>query len=128
MDKSAVCRIANKLSRELPRHDAFVQAWAIVEKGAVEIKAAGTSFGRRPEALIRLASYAPAQVRAFIVPEPENRADPVALKIMVGVQGGKGLFCIGYIPREAVPVVAALRTLPAIRVAGDAVKGLRFTV
>jgi hypothetical protein len=130
MDKSKVCRIANKLSRDLPRKEAFIQAWAVVKKGAVEIKAAGTSFGRRPEALIRLASYAPAQVRAFIVPEPSNPKDPVALKIMAGVQGGRGYFCMGYIPREAVPVAAALRTLPAVQVVGDAVKGLRlrFTV
>jgi hypothetical protein len=128
MNKSAVCRIANRISRNVSRHDAFVQAWAIVNAGAVEIKAAGTSFGRRPEALTRLASYAPAQVRAFIVPEPENPADPVALKIMAGVQGGRGLFCMGYIPREAVPVVATLRTLPAVRVVGDTVKRLRFTV
>jgi hypothetical protein len=99
-----------------------------VKAGAVEVKAAGISFGRRPEALTRLASYSPAQVRAFIVPEPENPADLAALKIMAGVQGGRGLFCMGYIPREAVPVVAALRTLPAIRVVGDTVKGLRFTV
>jgi hypothetical protein len=126
MDESKVCRIANKLSRDVSRRDAFVQAWAVVKKGAVELKAAGTSFGRRPEALIRLAAYSPAQVRAFIVPEPGNQADAAALKIMVGVQGGRGLFCMGYIPCEAVPVVAALRTLPAVRVVGDTVKGLRL--
>jgi hypothetical protein len=130
MNKSAVCRIANRISRDISRHDAFVHAWTIVKAGAVEVKAAGTSFGRRPEALTRLAAYDPAQVRAFIVPEPENPADPTALKVMAGVQGGRGLFCMGYIPREAVPVVAVLRTLPAVRVVGDTVKGLRlrFTV
>jgi hypothetical protein len=126
MDKSKVCRIANRISRDVSRRDAFIQAWAIVKKGAVEIKAAGTSFGLRPEALIRLAAYSPAQARAFIVPEPGNQADPAALKIMAGIQGGRGYFCMGYIPREAVPVVAALRTLPALRVVGDTVKGLRL--
>jgi hypothetical protein len=128
MNKSAVCRIANRISRDVSRHDAFVQAWAVVKAGAVEVKAAGTSFGRRPEALARLTRYASAQVRAVIVPEPENPADPSALKIMVGVQNGRGFFTMGYIPREAVPVVAAMRTLPAVRVVGDTVKGLRFAV
>jgi hypothetical protein len=122
MNKSAVCRIANRISRDVSRRAAFIQAWAIVKAGAVEVKAAGTSFGRRPEALTRLASYSSAQVRAFIVPEPEN---PAALKVMAGVQG-RGLYCMGYIPREAVPVVVALRTLPAVRVVGDTVKGLRL--
>ena len=123
MNKAIVCRIGNRLARTMDRKDAFVQAWAIVKAGAVEVKAAGTSFGRRPEALPRLASYSPAQVRAFIVPEPENPAD---LKIMAGVQGGRGFYCMGHIPREAVPVVAAMRTLPAVRVTGDTVKGLRL--
>jgi hypothetical protein len=58
MDKSKVCRIANRISRDISCHDAFVQARAIVKKGAVEIKAAGTSFGRRPEALTRRAAMA----------------------------------------------------------------------
>jgi hypothetical protein len=110
----------------MDRKAAFIEAWHIVKAGAVEVKAAGTSFGRRPEALSRLAAYSPAQVRAVIVPEPSNPADPAALKIMVGVQNGRGLFPMGYIPREAVPVVAALRTLPAVRVVGDTVKGLRL--
>jgi hypothetical protein len=126
--KSKVMTLGNKLAPRMggDRRAAFVQAWAIVKKGAVEIKAAGTSFGRRPEALIRLAAYPPTQVRAFIVPELENPADPAALKIMVGVNGGRGLFCMGYIPCEAVPVVTALRTLPAVRVVGDTTKGLRL--
>jgi hypothetical protein len=117
MNKSAVCRIANRISRDVSRHDAFIQAWQIVKSGTVEIKAAGTSFGRRPEALARLAAYNPAQVRAFIVPEPENPRDPGALKVMVGVQGGRGLYRLGYVPRNLAPVVAALGgQLPALRV------------
>jgi hypothetical protein len=126
--KSKVMTLGNKLAPRMggDRKAAFVQAWAIVKAGGLELAVRGVSFGRRPEALRRLASYNPAQIRAFRVPEPENPADPAALKAMVGVQGGRGLFCMGYIPREAVPAVAALRTLPAVRVAGDIVKGLRL--
>jgi hypothetical protein len=128
--KSKVMSLGNRLAprRGGDRRAAFVEAWAIVKAGGLELAVRGVSFGRRPEALTRLASYSPAQVRAFIVPKPENPADPAALKIMAGVQGGRGYFCMGYIPREAVPVVAALRTLPAVRVVGDTVKGLRFAV
>jgi hypothetical protein len=36
---------------------------------------------------------------------------------MVGVQGGKGLYRLGYVPRNLTPVVAALGgQLPALRV------------
>jgi hypothetical protein len=84
--KSKVMTLGNKLAPRMggDRKAAFVQAWIIVREGVVEVRTAGTSFGRRPEALTRLAAYYPTQVRAFIVPEPEN---PAALKVMVGVQG-----------------------------------------
>jgi hypothetical protein len=127
---SKVCKIGNRLSRTMIRKDAFIQSWAIVKAGGLEVRAAGVSFGRRPEALDRLTRYAPSQVRACIVPEPENKADPHALRIMAGVQNGRGLFCVGYVPRQSVPVVSVLHTLPSVRVGGDDVKGLRlrFTV
>jgi hypothetical protein len=43
------------------------------------------SFGNRQEALRRLAGYSPEQVKAFVVPEPENSADKKASAVMVGV-------------------------------------------
>jgi hypothetical protein len=117
MTKSAVCRIANRISRDVSRHDAFVQAWAIVKAGSLEVAARGVSFGNRQEALKRLAAYAPERIRAVLVPEPENPADPAAVAVMVGVNGGKGLFRLGYVPRNLAPVVAALGgQLPALRV------------
>jgi hypothetical protein len=75
------------------------------------------SFATRQEALKRLATYSPAQVRAVLIPEPENPADPAALAVMVGVQGGKGLYRLGYVPRNMAPVAAVLGgQLPALRV------------
>jgi hypothetical protein len=120
--------LGNKLAPRLggDRKAAFVEAWTIVKAGAVEVKAAGVSFGRRPVALARLARYNPSQVRAVVVPEPENPADPAALKIMVGVQGGRGLYCAGYIPRQLVPVLQVVRVLPSVQVVGGDVKGLRL--
>ncbi|MDR1250618.1 MAG: hypothetical protein LBK62_00470, partial [Treponema sp.] len=99
MNKSAVCRIANRISRDVSRHDAFVQAWAIVKAGGLELAVRGVSFGNRQEALKRLTRYAPEQVRAVLVPEPGNQADPGAVAVMVGVNGGRGLYRIGYVPR-----------------------------
>jgi hypothetical protein len=124
-DKSRVCSLGNRLAKTMGRKEAFIEAWAIVKNG-LEIRAAGTSFGRRPEALNRLARYAPAQIRAAAVPEASNPADPAAVAIMVGVNGGRGLYKIGYVPRSAALAVAALRTLPAVQVVGDTVKGLRL--
>jgi hypothetical protein len=117
MNKSAVCRIANRISRDVSRHDAFVEAWIIVKAGGLEMAVRGVSFGNRQEALRRLAAYNPADVRAVLVPEPENPADPVAVAVLVGVNGGKGLYRLGYVPRNLAPIVAALGgRLPALRV------------
>jgi hypothetical protein len=129
MNKSAVCRIGNKLTAQgEDRRKAFRKAWAIVKKGAIEIKAAGTSFGSRPEALRRLAHYDPSAIRAIAVPEPSNPQDPRAIAILVGINGGRGLFKIGYVPAPMTAAVSVLRGLPAVQVVGDTVKGLRFTV
>ena len=116
--KSKVMSLGNRLAAKgQNRKAAFVRAWAIVKAGGLELAVKGTSFGNRQEALKRLAAYAPDQIRAVLVPEPENRQDPAAVAVMVGVQGGKGLFRLGYIPRDMTAVAAVLGSkLPALRV------------
>jgi len=107
--KSRVMALGNRLSSRMDRHDAFVRAWAIVKAGGLELAVKGVSFGNRQEALKRLSKYAPDQVRAFVVPEPENAADRKAAAVMVGVQNGRGLYCMGYLPAEYAPAAASLK-------------------
>jgi hypothetical protein len=117
--KSKAMGLGNRLAPRMggDRKAAFVRAWAIVKAGGLELAVKGTSFGNRQEALKRLAAYNPAQLRAVLVPEPENKQDPAAVAVMVGVQGGRGLFRLGYVPRNLAPVVSALGgQLPALRV------------
>jgi len=121
--KSKVVTLANRLTSRMDgdKSAAFVKAWAIVKAGGLELAVKGTSFGNRQEALKRLAGYAPEQIRAVLVPEPSNPVDPAAVVVLVGVNGGKGLFRLGYVPRELCPVVDALRgdrslQFPALRV------------
>jgi hypothetical protein len=116
--KSKVVTIGNKLAPRMgDRRAAFVEAWAIVKAEGLEVAVKGVSFGNRQEALKRLAQYTPDQVRAVLVPEPANPVDPGAVAVLVGVQGGKGLYRLGYVPRNMAPVVAALSgRLPALRV------------
>jgi hypothetical protein len=116
--KSKVMTLGNKLATRMgDRKAAFVEAWTIVKAGGLELAVRGVSCGNRQEALRRLAAYNPAQVRAVLVPESANRVDPAAVAVMVGVNGGKGLFRLGYVPRNLAPVVAALGgQLPVLRV------------
>jgi hypothetical protein len=110
------------------RKAAFIEAWAMVKAGALEVRAAGVSFGNRQDALRRLAAYRPQDVLAVLVPEPSNPVDPAALAVMVGVQGGRGLYRLGYVPREAVPVVATLRGLPHLHLVEGTTRGARLTL
>ena len=117
--KSKVMSLGNRLAPKMDgdRTAAFIKAWAIVKAGGLELAVKGTSFANRQEALKRLATYAPEQIMAVLVPEPTNPQDPTALAVMVGIQGGKGLFKLGYVPRNLTTAVSALGgQLPAVRV------------
>jgi hypothetical protein len=126
--KSKVMALGNRLTAETgDRRAAFIRAWAIVKAGAVEMAVRGVSFGTRQEALRRLAKYNPADIRACIVPEPENPADPAALAVMVMVQGGRGVYRLGYIPHEMTGIARAMRNpRPAVRVITGDVNGARL--
>jgi hypothetical protein len=128
--KSKVMTLGNKLAPRMgDRHDAFVEAWAIVKAGTVELAVRGVSFGTRQEALRRLARYNPADVRTLLVPEPSNPADPAAVAVMVGVQGGRGLYRLGYVPRTLAPVAAVLRgRLPTLRLLDGDIRGARVSL
>jgi len=116
--KSKVVSLGNRLSvKMVNKSAAFKKAWAICKAGGLELAVKGTSFGTRQEALKRLAAYKPDQLRAVLVPEPTNPVDPTAVAVMVGVQNGRGLYRLGYVPRNMAAVVTAMDVkLPALRV------------
>ena len=112
--KNKVMSLGNRLAARMDRREAFAKAWAIVKAGGLVLAARGVTIGTRQTALQRLAAYEPAQVRAWLAPKPEN---PAAVAVMVGVQNGRGLYRLGYVPRNLAPVVSALGgQLPALRV------------
>ncbi|GHU73385.1 hypothetical protein FACS189450_13070 [Spirochaetia bacterium] len=129
--KSKVCSLGNRIAPRMggDRKAAFVEAWSIVKAGGLVLPVQGVTFGNRQEALRRLASYRPQDVRAVLVPEPSNPADPAAVAVMVGVQGGRGLYRLGYVPRTMAPVVAVLgRQLPRLAVVEGTSRGARITL
>ena len=117
--RSKIFSLVNKLTKEMngDKSAAFLKAWAIVKAHGLELTIKGVTFGNRQEALKRLAAYNPDQIRAVLVPEPTNTQDPAAIAVMVGVQNGKGLFKIGYVPANITAIVKAIGTnLPVFRV------------
>ena len=114
--RSRVMAIGNRLAKAMPRKDAFIQAWQIIKSGSVTFPLRGVMEGSRQEALRRLSNYAQEQVHALIVPEPENEFDHNALAVMVFVNGGKGIYKLGYIPAKETAKAAAIQGRASIRV------------
>ena len=115
--KSKVMSLGNRLAAKgKDRGAAFVRAWTIVKAGRLELAVRGVTVETRQIALQRLAAYDPSQVKAVLVLEPANPADPAAVAVMAGVQNGRGLYRLGYVPREQAEVVATMGgKLPALR-------------
>ena len=117
--KSGLVALANRLTKTMTRKEAFIEAWKLFKAGSVKIPVAGVTFGRRQEALARLQQYPQKDIHCVLVPEPENEFDKDAVAVMAGVQNGKGLFCIGYVPRTETGKVKALTAAgkkPALKV------------
>jgi hypothetical protein len=128
--RSKVMSLGNRLAPRMggDRSAAFVRAWAIVKAGGIELAVKGVTFGNRQEALRRLASYAPDQIRAFLMPEPENPVDKNAIAVMCGVNGGKGYYKLGYIPANETAKAAAVRGRASIKVLAGDIRGARLTL
>jgi hypothetical protein len=125
--KSKVMVLGNRLAGRMGRKGAFIKAWAIVKAGGLELEVRGVSFSNRQEALRRLAKYSSENIRAFIVPEPENRADKKAAAVFVGVQNGRGLYRLGYLPANFAPAAINLKA-KGLRVIGDDLRGARLAL
>jgi hypothetical protein len=127
--KSKVFVIGNKLSANMDRSAAFELAWRLVYKGGIELSVRGVTYGSRQVALQRLAAYNPTDVRTYLVPEPENEVDRNAIAVMVGVQGGRGIYKLGYIPASQTNLAAVLiGKLPALRILSGDIYGARIAV
>lgn len=125
--ESKAASLGNRLALNMPRSEAFIKAWCIAKTGSVEIRVAGVTFGNRQAALKRLAKYQPSQIRAFLAPEPDNPVDRNAVAVMVGIQGGKGYYRLGYVPASQTGMAKALsRNMPSIRVLTGDVYGARL--
>ena len=111
--KSKAMSLGNRLAAKgQDRSAAYIRAWSIVKAGGIELPVKGVTIGTRQIALKRLSAYDPAQVRAVLVPEPANPVDKNAVAVMVGVQNGKGLYHLGYLPKEQTRAVKAMGSRP----------------
>ena len=106
--KRRVMVLGNRLAKTLPRTRAFLAAWRAIRAGGITLAVKGVTFANRQEALRRLTNYRPAQVKTFLIPEPSNPFDRNAVSVQAGVQGGKGLFTLGYVPKSLTGIVRAL--------------------
>ena len=100
----------------MTRKEAFIKAWQICKAGNIEIAVNGVTFENKQEVFKRLAKYDPSQIKAFLVSEPDNQYDQNAIAVMIGVQNGKGLYRLGYIPRTITKTVKAINSKVSVKV------------
>ena len=105
---STIATLGNRLSAKMGRSAGFKRAWELVRQQFIQMHVAGVSIGRRPEALRRLTMYAPEAVKLFIARESDNPFDKNALAVLAGVQNGRGLCRIGYLPAATAAVLSVL--------------------
>jgi len=67
-------------------------------------------------------------VRVFLLPEPENRHDQNAIAVMVGVQGGRGYYKLGYVPAGQTATASAIRGRASVRVLSGDMHGARLRI
>jgi hypothetical protein len=126
---SKACKIANRIPRSVSRKEAFQTAWKIAKNGGLEIKVAGVSFYNRQEALRRLTQYESKHIHAFFVPEFDNQYDSNAIAVQVLVDGGKGVYRLGYVPKTETAIVKAfLGTAPELKVLDGDIRGAKVRI
>ena len=129
IDKSKVMAMGNRLARIMSRKETFIKAWSICKAGKLEISVNGVTFGNRQEALKRLARYEPNQIKTILVPEPENQFDKNAIAVMVGVQNGRGLYRLGYVPKTFTGTIRVMNTRKfSLKVLGGDIHGARLSI
>jgi len=127
INKSSVCSIANKISRSISRKDAFITAWQIVKNGGYEVRVSGVSFENRQEALKRLTTYNPKDIHAVLVPEFDNPFDNNAISVQVMVNGGRGIYRLGYVPKKETAIVRAfIGSVPELKVLDGDLRGAKL--
>lgn len=112
----------------MSRSEAFKLAWQIAKNGGYETKVAGVSFYNRPEALRRLTAYDPKDIHAYLVPE-NNEHDSNAIAVYVMVNGGKGTYRLGYVPKDETAIVRAfLGKEPELKITGGDIYGAKVRI
>jgi hypothetical protein len=124
---SKIFSIANSVSRNISRKEAFARARSIVNGGSFELKVTGVSFGSRQIALQRLTTYDPSEIEVTLDPEPENPVDKNAVAVMVSVNGSPA-YRIGYVPASETKTVKTIHGKPSIKVLVGDTYGARLTL
>jgi hypothetical protein len=126
---SKVCAIANRIPATVSRKDAFIEAWRIVRQGEVLFPVNGVTFLNRQKALARLAKYNPKDIHTILVPEFENQYDSNAIAVMATVNGGRGFYRIGYVPKTETAIAKAfLGRVPTIRILDGDIRGAKLQI
>jgi hypothetical protein len=95
--RRAVATLANSFNKKLKNLSAaFKAAWELIKGKTILTKIVGVTFGNGQKALQHLTHYAPQDIQAELVREPENEHDKNAVAVAVSANGS-AFYRIGYL-------------------------------
>ena len=103
----SICKMANRLAKEVKRSDAFKQAWRAAKHGIIE-KVVGVTYGGRQGILEQLDQYHNADIQIQIEHERNNPFDVNAVLVTASVVGHDLPMRIGYLDRRNAGIWASL--------------------
>lgn len=101
-----ICKMANRLAKEVKRSEAFKRAWVAAKKGVVE-KVAGVLYGNRQKILHYLDNCKKETIQVKLIREKANPFDENAVAVFITVVG-EGTQRIGYLPRATAALISGL--------------------
>ena len=102
-----ICKLANRLAKEVKRSDAFKQAWRASKFGILE-KVVGVTHSNRQNLLYQLDQCRKIDIQVHLEHEFNNPFDDNAVAVMVNVVGLQYRMHMGYIERRTASIWANL--------------------
>ena len=94
-----ICKLGNRLAKELNRSEAFKMSWKTAKEGIIE-KVFGVTYGDRQGILKELDRYHNADIKIQLEHEKNNPFDDNAVLVIASINGQNYPMRVGYLDRR----------------------------
>jgi hypothetical protein len=97
-DLRSICKVANRLRKEVKRSEAFKRAWEGAKQGIIE-KVVGVTYDGRQGNIKYLDQFSNADIQINIEHEMDNPFDDRAVAVIAKIKGHNSRIHVGYLNR-----------------------------